>query len=113
MKIKEGVDLSALVPEMILACQIIDRIFQDSGADCWVTSGKDGDHHGRPVGGDTQDPHYTGKACDFRIAHVPQDIRLAIIDRIRLELGPEFVVLWESKGAPNEHLHVQWGRVAT
>lgn len=111
MKIKDGVDLTGLESGMILACQLIDRIFTDAGYECWATSGRDGEHHGRPVGRDDRDPHYLGKAVDFRLWHVPAEKRLAIVDRIRLELGQEYVVLWESKGGQNEHLHVQHGRV--
>ena len=35
-----------------------------------------------------------------------------IVDMIRQKLGPDFVVLWESRGQANEHLHIQAGTIA-
>ena len=111
MRIKEGVDLSDLQPEMVRACQIIDLIYEEAGYECWITSGREGGHHGQPVGGDDRDPHYLGKAVDFRIHTVPPEARLALVDTIRLALGDRYVVLWENKGTDLEHLHVQAGHV--
>ena len=111
MRIEEGVELSDLQPEMVHACQIIDLIYEEAGYECWITSGKDGMHHGRPLEGDARDPHYLGKAVDFRIHNVPAEARLALVDTIRLALGDRYVVLWENKGTDLEHLHVQAGHV--
>jgi len=111
MRLKDGVDLSNLVPDMVRACQVIDLIYQARGYECWVSSGRDGEHHGLPVDHDPWDPHYMGKAVDIRIQNVPAAERLALIDQIRLELGDQYVVLWENKGTGNEHLHCQHGRV--
>lgn len=111
MILKEGVDLAHLEPGMVTACQVIDRIYHDAGYECVATSGRDGDHHGHPVDGTDRDPHYLGRAVDFRIWHVPGEKRLAIVDQIRLELGGEYVVLWENRGTQHEHVHCQHGRV--
>ena len=109
--IKAGVDTSNLVAEMLDAETIIEQCYVQVGAECWITSGRDGVHHGLPVGDDKRDPHYEGKALDFRLSNVPTLMRPGLVEAIRSRLGDQYVVLWERAGQPGEHLHVQFGHV--
>jgi hypothetical protein len=92
---------------MALAALVVDSVFRRGGYDATITSGSDGEHKGKPVLGDSRDPHYTGKAVDFRISEVKKEDLSDLTDSLKVCLGPEFVVLLE----PN-HLHIQWGHIA-
>lgn len=111
MKVKDGVILAGLVPELDDALAVVEECYAQVGAECWITSGRDGVHHGSPVEGGTRDPHYEGKAVDVRLWNVPLEHRAQLIANIRDRLGPEYVVLWENRGQPGEHAHIQWGHV--
>lgn len=52
--------------------------------------------------------HYSGRAIDLRVHHVPEKFRDAVVSALATSLGPDFDVLWESKDSPNEHLHVEY-----
>lgn len=114
MNLKDDVSLVGLGEAMATAAQIVERCYADEGRECWITSGTERHtkHHGQPVVGDTEDPHYTGKALDFRIWHVPLERRATLVANIRDALGDEYVVLWERRGTATEHLHCQHGHIA-
>jgi hypothetical protein len=113
MQLKEGVSIAKSVPEMDAAHVEIEKCFKHFGCEAVVTSGDEETaiHAGRPLAGDTVNAHYLGKARDYRIWNVPAARRQALVDLIEDTLGPAFVVIWESQGTPNEHLHVQSGHV--
>lgn len=71
------------------------------GFDLTITSGSDGVHSG------PTDPHYTGKAYDFRLKTLAPEERLAVVAGFTAELGKAFFVFHEAAGTSNEHLHVQ------
>ena len=112
LTLKDGVRLGGLVPQMVLAARIIEARYDRLGVECVITSGNDSTHSGKPVAGDAVDPHYAGKALDVRIQTVPVDQREGLVTTIQAALGSEFVVLHEGAGTSNEHLHVQYGRIA-
>lgn len=113
MIIKPGASTEKMVDRMQVACVAVEDCYFTFGCDCILTSGDEEStkHQGRPVAGDLRDPHYMGKAADFSIKLVPVDKRQGLVDMIENDLGPDFVVLWESQGTPNEHIHVQLGHV--
>lgn len=113
MTLKPGASVDKMTHEMILACQIIDGCYEHFGVECLLTSGDEATtkHVGIPVAGDTVDPHYLGKAADFRIWTVPTARRQMLVDMIEERLGVDFYVEWEGQGTPNEHLHIQHGHV--
>lgn len=114
MHLKEGASLAGLGEPMELARHLVEECYAAFGCECWITSGSERAtvHHGQPVDGGAEDPHYEGKALDFRLWNVPVGVRAALVEAIRNRLGPEYVVLWESRRLRNEHLHVQAGRVS-
>jgi hypothetical protein len=113
VRIKAGATIDRMTERMQVACAAIEDCYITFDVDCVLTSGDEPltKHHGHPVAGDTVDPHYLGKAADFSVHGVPAAKRQHLVDMIEQDLGPEFVVLWESQGTPNEHLHVQHGHV--
>lgn len=112
ISLKDSVRLDGLTPQMALAARIAESCYDRIGVECVVTSANDSTHAGQPVAGDARDPHYCGKALDFRINSVPQNQRQGLVETLQIRLGPTFVVLWEGAGTAGEHVHVQHGHVA-
>src|SRR6266480_5562866 len=106
LSLKQGVLFQLLVPQMVLANQIVTYIFDQFGYPTVITSGTDGVHGGSPVDGDTVDPHYVVKALDYRTAAsgIPDATIVLIRNAIQSALGAQYFVLKESN-----HIHVQFG----
>lgn len=102
MSLKLGVDLRSLNPVWGIAFPIIYAAFRDLNAACVVTSANDSTHGPNSL-------HYKGKALDIRTKHIKDEMtKLAIIKRIKSDLGPQFDVVYESAGKENEHLHLEF-----
>lgn len=101
MKLRPSVRILGVKPETVLGALIVESCYAAIGVDPVVTVGIEGVHS---MGSE----HYTGLALDFRMHHVPVDRREALVAAIREALGPDFDVLWESVGTPNEHLHIEY-----
>lgn len=104
IRLKQGVKLPHLSPQVLLAMHIVDGVYKRFAVDeCWITSVDDGKH------GDTT-LHGTGRAVDFRIHNVPQASRPAVVEAIKVALAGDssYEVYWEGVKTPNEHLHVEW-----
>lgn len=132
MHVKDGASIALLVPPLRLALDLIEPYYAALGAECVVASGDERTttHKGRPVAGDTEDPHYVGKAVDLRMRNVPVELRATLVRRVAEELGcpdgpytsadgaivysgPDLVIRWEYRGTDREHLHLQQGKVAS
>lgn len=96
-----GARVQSLRPEIVLALIAINDAYREIGCDCVLRYGIDGEHS---VGSE----HYVGLAVDIRTHNVPPEQRENLIKRIRVALGPDYDVLWEARGTPNEHLHVEF-----
>ena len=107
MRLKAGVSPAGLTPQLLLGLLIAEGVYRRAGWDLRVTSLADGEHAGRPVRGDDQDPHYVGKAADLGIKEIPEAQWPGLVDSLKLALGAEFVVLLEKN-----HIHCQWGHIA-
>jgi len=115
VKDEDGVSLDRLDPELWAMVPAFDECYARHGIpEFWITSGTERttSHKGRPVVGGIEDPHYEGKAIDGRIQNCPLARRQALVDDLEALLGPGFVVLWEYRGTPREHVHIQKGHVA-
>lgn len=89
---------------IVLAIVRADAIFAGAGLDCWLTSLNDSTHM-------TGSKHFIGRAVDLRVHHIPDAQRGEIAHQMRVALGPQFTVLYESAGTPNAHLHIQFNGV--
>lgn len=95
--LKAGAKVVPTVHILIAAADCFSAI----GADCTITSGNDGTHM-------TGSKHYSDAALDFRIHLVLPAQHKLLAESIRAALGPDYFVLLESDGTPNEHIHVQY-----
>src|SRR2546426_7061355 len=103
LSIKSGVLFNPLTPQMALANQVVTYVFDQFGYPTVITSGSDGAHTGAPVDGDTVDPHYVGKALDYRTVAlgIPDTLITAIAATLRTALGAQYAVSKEPT-----HIHV-------
>ena len=102
---KDSVRFDKLHGAIVLALMRAERIFEDAGEDCWITSGNDSEHM---VGS----KHYDGRAVDLRLHHITNTAtRTLVVSRLRAALGPEYTLLHEDPGKPDEHAHLQFNGV--
>ena len=100
---KASARLKALTPGLLrIFAQIHDAAATTEDVrEVVITSINDGKHA-------AASRHYTDEAVDLRMKNFPtESARKLFIFDLRRCLGPEFYVLRESKGTPNDHLHVQ------
>lgn len=100
MKLKLGVRLKDLSPQMAMASLVIYSIYQAKGMECVVTSANDSKHG-------TNSHHYKGNALDFRTKSFVGD-KAWLREEIDDCLGQDFDVVLEDLGGDNEHLHVEY-----
>ena len=74
---------------------------QGQPADLVITSANDSRHK-------AGSKHYSNLAVDVRSkSFADATIKTAFVAALKKELGPNFTVLYESAGTPNEHFHIQ------
>ena len=97
LRIKEGVKIKGVQPELMLAAQIVDGIYASyNNLECVITAARDGTHM-------TKSFHFVGYALDFRTRHIPEGWQERIYKDICRALGDEFDVVWEKT-----HYHVEF-----
>lgn len=96
LRIKPGVRLTGLKPEMSVVLDVVPIVFGRKGYDCWLTCAVEERDSGL---------HPEGKALDFDSStNVPLDTGKEIERSAESFLGPEFDVDWHG---PRYHLHVE------
>lgn len=100
MKLKPGVKLRGLVPQMVVALLIIHDLYAHYGVELVVTSANDSQHKSDSF-------HYAGQAVDLRTKTFQQSKAL-LVAQIKEAVGPDFDVLLENEGTDNEHLHIEY-----
>jgi len=94
MKIKKGVNLNGIRPEVLIGVMVADSILPKFGQGCVITSCIDGKHK-------RSSAHATGRAVDLRTWTL-RDKESAV--RIMQDsLGDEFDVILES-----DHIHLEF-----
>lgn len=105
MRLKEGVSLKGLVPQMTVAMMVVRDAFAEYDADVVLTSCNDGKHG-------TNSLHYRDGLCramDVRSkVLLDETTKLEVLKRLQSDLGDEFDVLLENLGGENEHYHIEW-----
>lgn len=95
-RLKTGVNLTGLRPEVLVALVAALEVYRARDADLVVTSALDGKHsHGSL--------HYAGLALDLRTRHLETGQAREIAGRLRAVLGAQFDVLLEA-----DHIHVEF-----
>lgn len=104
MRLKRGVKLTGLTPQMAIANQIVNGVFKEFGVECVITSANDGTHGANSL-------HSRDGLCrafDYRTHYVTLNgFEVKLRDEVKERLGDEFDVVMEGIGTPNEHLHVE------
>lgn len=102
MRLKAGVKLTDLKPQMALGAVIVRDVYAalDPSCSCTVTSANDSKHSDGSL-------HYYGRALDFRTHDFSAD-KAMLRAKVKEALGDEFDVVLEGVGTPNEHLHVEY-----
>lgn len=96
IRLKRGVALSGLQPQMILAVMAAQSLFREEfGADLIITSVCDGPHE--------HVLHYVGQAVDLRTKHLIPGDRIRLAPALQSMLGDQFDVILE-----DDHLHVEY-----
>lgn len=111
MKLKPGVKLTNIVPQLVVAMLVVEVICHRYGVEFVVTSCNDSKH------GDGSLHHcvagkYTDGMCrafDVRTKYNNLNTReQEFRDAIKEALGDEFDVVLEAVGTDNEHVHVEY-----
>ncbi len=100
MKLKAGVRLDMLQPQIVLAAVIVNEIYAAHETECIITSCNDSVHKDDSL-------HYSGNAIDVRTKNVMGD-KNALRNEIASAVGADFDVILESLGENNEHLHIEY-----
>ena len=96
MKVKPGVSLKHLKPQMLVALTAAELIWWGRGEELVITSGSDGIHAEHSL-------HYLGYALDFRTHYFDPQVQEWIRDQLASALGDEYDVVLE-----NTHMHVEY-----
>jgi len=104
--IKKGASIDDCGAEILRGLISVEPVFTRAGVDVVVTSGSENYPHTAK-----RSAHYRGDAVDLRIKHVHVDKRGRVVAAIKRKLGPNFVVIHECKGTPQEHIHIHWSPV--
>jgi len=102
LRLKPGVRVSEMCPQIVLAALVADGIYHDYGLECIVTSVRYGTHMKNSL-------HYVGKAMDLRTRNLPtEDSKHTVARRLSLALGDDYDVVLEGLGTPHQHIHVEF-----
>lgn len=98
LRLKPGVTLLGLQPQMVVALIAAHSLYDKRGAECVITAGNDGTHS------DTSE-HYAGRALDLRTNNLPDPPRdaPAIVNELTKALGRDYQVLFEG-----DHIHMAY-----
>lgn len=96
MKLKEGVIVTAIRTELLLALIIAEKVWLDCGKELVITSLNDGQHSNISL-------HYAGQAADLctRYFAVPKTVGQNLSDA--LGNNPDYDVVVEK-----DHIHLEW-----
>ncbi len=106
MRMKEGVDVANIQPQIVLALITANNLYRDEGVELVFTSGRDGKHSLTSL-------HYSGNAVDLRTRDLKaKDTFLPslIRDRLAERLGLDYDVIFEQDpdDPDNDHIHLEY-----
>ena len=96
IKLKSGVSISGIQPEMVLALCIIERILLTYSVETVVTSAVDSKHGRGSL-------HFVGFAIDLRTRDMKPEKLAPVTLELQEALGDEFDVVLESN-----HFHIEY-----
>lgn len=96
IRLKHGVKIDAIAPQIVLAISVAESFLRDINRDCWVTSVNEGTHVRTSL-------HYIGHAVDFRRRHLTNIEAESLAGHLRSALGPQYDVV-----LADTHIHVEY-----
>ena len=96
LKIKHGVKLSGIRPEILVGMMVAKDVVDAHNIDCVITCGLDGKHM-------AHSKHITGFAIDLRSREFTKEQIDDVLHLLKTNLGEEFDVLFEGN-----HFHVEF-----
>lgn len=96
MKIKSGVDIKGIQPEIVVGLIVSNDVYRSATAEFRLTSALEGVHM---VGS----KHGIGQAIDIGIRDLSSDKVLNMFAALKLNLGEQFNVVLES-----DHIHIEF-----
>lgn len=101
MRLKDNsVCMTGATPELLFGLNVADKVYADLGVEMIITSGNDGKHSLTSL-------HYSGNAADLRSKNIPGN-PAKVAKEIKARLNIDYDVILESRGKPNEHIHLEW-----
>jgi hypothetical protein len=97
----ESVSATDIQPVVFRGLAAAAAVFAELGLALIVTSLNDGHHRDGSL-------HYAGRAADVRSKHVPAGNREQVYHDLAAALGPAWDVVFEDRGGPNEHYHLEY-----
>ena len=102
MRIKPGVSLLPLSPQILLALIIVNSVFSKYKVELVITSVADGKHNPKSL-------HYAGYAVDVRSKHIESDaLKQALLEECKEALDTDFDMILEALGKEQEHYHLEF-----
>lgn len=104
VRTKQNVYPDKLDTALLRALPTIVRHYQNVMGETYqpvITSANDGEEHHR------KSAHYQNKAIDFRANNLNREQAVALHSKLQAALGPRYLILLESSGSSNQHLHVE------
>lgn len=98
MKLKQGVDLYGIRPELVAVFPIIEGICQKHGQELVITSAGDGKHSRTSL-------HYVGYAIDIRTRFWDREEALEITRELHQQLSQDYDSVFEGN-----HIHIEYQR---
>lgn len=96
MRIKAGVRVHGLRPEILLALMVAESVYRRREAELVLTCGIDGQHS-------RGSKHYIGNAIDLRLHNLPPGTWQEVREEIAGALGIDYDVVLE-----DDHIHIEF-----
>ena len=96
MKLKKGVKVQGIRPELMIAIIVADTVYTENGHELVLTSVCEGKHSSTSL-------HHSGGAFDARTRYFTSDVQTVVRNKIKERLGVDYDVVLES-----DHLHVEY-----
>lgn len=96
MKIKQGVRIAGVKPELLFGLRVAESVYAKEGFELTVTAVVDGTHK---VGS----KHYVGMAADLRTIDLPVGAPARIVAALKAQIDQDFDIVLES-----DHIHLEY-----
>ncbi len=105
-RVKSNACIKKLRDPMRSALRGIAEVLEGFGVEAVITSGTEDFKHTAK-----RSAHYRGDATDWRSKTLDVADKPKALAALKKLLGPDFVVILENKGKPQEHFHIHWSPV--